>query len=184
MGRRERFGLVDIGRGRTYWFATKNAPQGEPDGPEGKKAELVRRFSGWHEPIAAVAEAADEEAILRNDVYYLEPLPHWSNGRVVLVGDAAHATTPGVGQGAAQAIEDAVVLAERLAVGGDLATALGEYEATRRPRAEAVLKLSRRVDKTAQLASPLGWRLRNAVVRRLPERSQRRQLESLVRHGL
>jgi 2-polyprenyl-6-methoxyphenol hydroxylase-like FAD-dependent oxidoreductase len=180
----ERFGLVDIGRGRTYWFATKNALQGDPDEPEGKKTEILRRFSGWHEPIAAVAEAADEEAILRNDVYYLEPLPHWSNGRVVLVGDAAHATTPGVGQGAAQAIEDAVVLAERLAVGGDLATALGEYEATRRPRAEAVLKLSRRVDKTAQLASPLGWRLRNAVVRRLPERSQRRQLESLVRHGL
>lgn len=71
----ERFGLVDIGRGRTYWFATKNAPEGESDEPHGKKAEILRRFSGWHEPIAAVAEAADDAAILRNDVYYLEPLP-------------------------------------------------------------------------------------------------------------
>ena len=71
----ERFGLVDIGRGRTYWFATKNAPEGEPDEPGGRKAEILRRFSGWHEPIAAVVEAADESAILRNDVYYLEPLP-------------------------------------------------------------------------------------------------------------
>jgi 2-polyprenyl-6-methoxyphenol hydroxylase-like FAD-dependent oxidoreductase len=180
----ERFGLVDIGRGRTYWFATKNAPEGEGDEPEGKKAELVRRFSGWHEPIAAVVEAVDETAILRNDVYYLEPLPRWSNGRVVLVGDAAHATTPGVGQGAAQAIEDAVVLTERLAGGRDLATALGEYEQIRRPRAETVLKLSRRVDKAAQLASPLGWRLRNALVHRLPERAQRRQLEPVVRYEL
>jgi 2-polyprenyl-6-methoxyphenol hydroxylase-like FAD-dependent oxidoreductase len=180
----ERFGLVDIGRGRTYWFATKNAPEGESDEPGGRKAEIVRRFSGWHEPIAAVAEAVDEGGILRSDVYYLEPLPRWSEGRFVLIGDAAHATTPGVGQGAAQAIEDAVVLADRLAHAGDHAAALADYEAIRRPRAEAVLKMSRRVDKAAQLASPLGWRLRNTIVRRLPDRAQRRQLEPLVRYEL
>jgi 2-polyprenyl-6-methoxyphenol hydroxylase-like FAD-dependent oxidoreductase len=180
----ERFGLVDIGRGRTYWFATKNALEGEPDGPQGRKAEIVRRFSGWHEPIAAVVEAAGEDTILRNDVYYLEPLPRWSDGRLVVVGDAAHASTPGVGQGAAQAIEDAVVLADRLAHSDQLPIALAEYEAIRRPRAEAVLKMSRRADKAAQLASPLGWRLRNALVRRLPERTQRRQLEPLVRYEL
>ena len=180
----ERFGLVDIGRGRTYWFATKNAPEGESHEPGGRKAEIRRRFSGWHEPIAAVVEAADESAILRNNVYYLEPLPRWSDARVVLVGDAAHATTPGVGQGAAQAIEDAVVLADRLVRRDDLATALADYETSRRPRAEAVLKMSRRADKAAQLASPLGCRLRNAFVRWLPERAQRRQLESLVHYEL
>ena len=180
----ERFGLVDIGRGRTYWFATKNAPEGQPDEPGGRKAEIMRRFSGWHEPIATVVEAADERAILRNDVYYLDPLPRWSEGRVVLLGDAAHATTPGVGQGAAQAIEDAVVLADELAHGGELPGALAAYESIRRPRTEAVLKMSRRVDKAAQLASPLGWRLRNAVVRRMPEQAHRRQLEPLVRYEL
>jgi 2-polyprenyl-6-methoxyphenol hydroxylase-like FAD-dependent oxidoreductase len=180
----ERFGLVDIGRGLTYWFATKNAPEGEPDEPQGRKAEVVRRFAGWHEPIATVVEAADQSVILRNDVYYLEPLLRWSDGRVVLVGDAAHATTPGVGQGAAQAIEDAVVLADRLARSGDLAAALAEYGAIRRPRADAVLKMSRRADKAAQLANPLGWRLRNALVRWLPERAQRRRLEPLVRYEL
>jgi hypothetical protein len=70
-----RFGLVDIGRERTYWFATKNAAEGEADDPAGRKAEILRRFAGWHEPIATVAEAADETAILRNDVYYLDPPP-------------------------------------------------------------------------------------------------------------
>ena len=180
----ERFGLVDIGHGRTYWFATKNAPEGESDEPGGRKAEILRRFSGWHEPIAAVVEASDEGAILRNDVYYLEPLARWSDGRVVLVGDSAHATTPGVGQGAAQAIEDAVVLADRLAGSDDLSSALAQFEAIRRPRADAVLRLSRRTDKAAQLASPLGCRLRNALVRWLPERAQRRQLEPLVRYEL
>jgi 2-polyprenyl-6-methoxyphenol hydroxylase-like FAD-dependent oxidoreductase len=76
------------------------------------------------------------------------------------------------------------VLADRLATSDDVATALTGYEAIRRPRAEAVLKVSRRADKAAQLASPLGWRLRNALVRRLPERAQRRQLEPLVRYEL
>jgi 2-polyprenyl-6-methoxyphenol hydroxylase-like FAD-dependent oxidoreductase len=180
----ERFGLVDIGRARTYWFATKNAPEGAPDDPQGRKAEIVRRFSGWHEPIAEIADATGEDAILRNDVYYLEPLPRWRAGRLVLVGDAAHATTPGVGQGAAQAIEDAVVLADRLAHSDEPRSALAEYEAIRRPRAELVLEMSRRADKAAQLAGPLGWRFRNALVRRLPEWAQRRQLEPLVRHEL
>jgi 2-polyprenyl-6-methoxyphenol hydroxylase-like FAD-dependent oxidoreductase len=179
----ERFGLVDI-RGGTYWFATKNAPEGEPDEPGGRKAELVRRFSGWHEPIAAVIEAAEESAILRNDVYYLDPLPRWSDGRVVLVGDAAHATTPGIGQGAAQAIEDAVVLADRLAGSDDLTAALAEYETTRRPRSDAVLKMSRRVDRAAQLANPLACRLRNALLRRQSDRAQRRRLGPIVRYEL
>ncbi len=180
----ERFGLVDIGGGRTYWFATKNAAEGEPDEPDGRKAEVTRRFSSWHAPIAAVADAAPEDAILRNDVYFLEPLRRWSRGRIVLLGDAAHATTPGVGQGAAQAIEDAVVLADRLAGGRDLTSALREYESARRRRVKRVLKLSRRADRAAQLASPLGWRLRNAVVRRTPARVQRRQLGPLVMHKL
>jgi 2-polyprenyl-6-methoxyphenol hydroxylase-like FAD-dependent oxidoreductase len=76
------------------------------------------------------------------------------------------------------------VLTDRLAHNDELPIALAEYEATRRPRAEAVLKMSRRADKAAQLASPLGWRLRNALVRRLAERTQRRQLEPLVRYEL
>jgi 2-polyprenyl-6-methoxyphenol hydroxylase-like FAD-dependent oxidoreductase len=97
----ERFGLVDIGRPRTYWFATKNAPEGQPDEPAGRKAEILRRFSSWHDPIATVARAAQEAEILRHDIYYLRPLERWSRGRVTLLGDAAHATTPGIGQGAA-----------------------------------------------------------------------------------
>jgi 2-polyprenyl-6-methoxyphenol hydroxylase-like FAD-dependent oxidoreductase len=178
----ERFGLLDIGRSRTYWFATKNAPEGEPDEPAGRKAELVRRFSGWHAPIAEVLDATEEAGILRNDVVYLDPLARWSQGRIVLLGDAAHATTPGVGQGAAQALEDAVVLADALTRGGSLAAALAAYENTRKPRTRAVHRMSLRIDRAAQLANPLGCRIRNALVRRTPERVRRRQLEPLLRH--
>jgi 2-polyprenyl-6-methoxyphenol hydroxylase-like FAD-dependent oxidoreductase len=179
----ERFGLVDLGSG-TYWFATANAPEGETDDPSERKAELMRRFSHWHSPIAAVLDATPANAILRNDVYYLDPLPRWSTGRIVLLGDAAHATTPGVGQGAAQALEDAVVLSNELsgADRGGLGDALARYEASRRPRATLTLKLSRQTDRLAQLSSPLGCRLRNALVGHVPQAIQRRQLAPLVHY--
>jgi 2-polyprenyl-6-methoxyphenol hydroxylase-like FAD-dependent oxidoreductase len=180
----ERFGLVDIGHGRTYWFATKNAAEAEAEEPAARKAEILRRFSHWHEPIAAVIAATPDDTILRNAVYYLEPLPRWSKGRIVLLGDAAHATTPGVGQGAAQAIEDAVVLGAQLARRDDIAAAFAAYESIRRPRARAVLKISLKADRAAQLASPFGCRLRDAVIRWTPAGAQRRQLEVLVRHKL
>lgn len=177
----ERFGLVDIGA-RTYWFATANTPEGQSDDPRERKAELMRRFGDWHTPIAAVLEATPESAILRNDVYYLDPLERWSQGRVVLLGDAAHATTPGIGQGAAQAIEDAVVLADQLGDHDQIADGLARYESIRRPRAELALKLSRRVDRSAQLENPLARRLRNALAAHVPERVQQRQLAALVLH--
>jgi 2-polyprenyl-6-methoxyphenol hydroxylase-like FAD-dependent oxidoreductase len=183
-GRGQRFGLVDIGGGRTYWFATKNAPESEQDEPAGRRAELLRRFSDWHEPIRQLLESADEASILRNDVYYLDPLDAWGRGRVVLLGDAAHATTPGIGQGAAQAIEDAVVLGRALAGPGELALALGAYEARRRPRTALVLKLSRRADRAGQLDGRLACAVRNVIVRLQPAAAQRRQLAPIVNAGL
>jgi 2-polyprenyl-6-methoxyphenol hydroxylase-like FAD-dependent oxidoreductase len=179
----ERFGLVDIGS-RTYWFATANAPEGEPDDPAARKAELIGRFSRWHSPIRSVLDATPDSVILRNDVYFLEPLSRWSHGRIVLLGDAAHATTPGVGQGAAQALEDAVVLANEIADSDDLPAGLVRYESIRRPRAALALKLSRRVDAAAQLANPIGCRVRNALASRTPQRIQRRQLAPLIHHQL
>jgi 2-polyprenyl-6-methoxyphenol hydroxylase-like FAD-dependent oxidoreductase len=179
-GAGERFGLIDLGGGRIYWFATKNAPEGEADEPGGRREELLRRFSDWHAPIRAVLETTTEDAILRNDVYYLDPLPAWSKGRVVLVGDAAHATTPGIGQGAAQAIEDAVVLARCLAENADVSQALADYEARRRPRAMRALKMSRRADKGGQLEGRLACGIRNTLVRLMPASAQRRQLKPIV----
>lgn len=181
-GSGERFGLVDLGT-RTYWFATANLREGERDSPLGRKAALMQRFAGWHPPIEAVLEATPEEAILRNDTYFLDPLPRWSAGRTVLLGDAAHATTPGIGQGAAMAIEDGLVLARELSAATEVGSALERYEVIRRPRAELVLKLSRRTDSAAQLTLPLA-RLRNLLVRRIPSRLQSSQLEPIVKHRL
>jgi 2-polyprenyl-6-methoxyphenol hydroxylase-like FAD-dependent oxidoreductase len=178
----ERFGIVDIGSG-TYWFATKNAPEREPEQADRRKTEIAERFGHWHDPIGAVLDATPESAMLRNDVYFLEPLASWSKGRLVLLGDAAHAITPGVGQGAAQAIEDAVSLAAEIANAEDLAAGLTRYESSGRPRVKLALKLGRRADAAAQLANPLACRIRNAVVSRLPVGMQLRQLAPLVRRS-
>ena len=110
-GRGCRFGILPMSLGRVYWFATSNSPEGERD-PEGKSRQtLSRLFLGWHKPIEALINTTNEGSILRNDIYDMNPIQRWVRGRVALLGDAAHPMTPNLGQGACQAIEDAVVLA-------------------------------------------------------------------------
>lgn len=90
-GRGRRFGIMPMGDGRVYWYATTNAPEGERDSKGQAKQNLVGLFRGWHEPIEALLEASEESSILRNDIYDRNPLVRWSENRVTLLGDAAHA---------------------------------------------------------------------------------------------
>src|SRR5215203_50840 len=117
-GRGSEFGLVGIGRGRFYWFATKNAPEGEAESAAGRRREVLYLLAGWYQPARAAVEATADSKILRNDIYDREPLRDWGVGRVTLLGDAAHPITPNLGQGACQALEDALVLARCLDGGG------------------------------------------------------------------
>jgi len=146
-GRGLEFGRMPLTGGRTYWFAVANTPEGlrYPD----EHAEVVRRFGGWHDPIPSLIAATPAERVLRHDVFELaQPLPEYISGRVVLLGDAAHAMTSDLGQGACQALEDAVVLCAELAVGGaagSVEDALGRYDEQRRPRSQAISLASRRM---------------------------------------
>jgi len=160
-GRGERFGYAPLPDGRIYCYAAANAPEGAAGGG---LAGLRRRFGGWHDPIPALLDAADEEALLHHDLYELPPLKSYTSGQVVLVGDAAHAMTPDLGQGAGQAIEDAVVLAAALADG----EGLGGYDRRRRPRTQMIARRAHRVGAAAQWASPIAAGLRNAALRLLP----------------
>ena len=165
-GRGGVFGLVGLGRGRFYWYATKNAPEGEWDAPEARKAELLGRFGSWHEPVPSVIRATEEAEILRNDVYDRDPLESWGEGKVTLLGDAAHPMTPNLGQGACQAIEDAVVLAECVRREDEgVAVSLRLYEERRRERTAGVVRRSRLLGRAGRLENPLLRTLRNAAVR-------------------
>ncbi len=145
------FGVTELGDGRVYCYATAPAAPGgqAPD----ERAEMLRRFAGWHEPIPSLIAAA--ESVTRTDIRCLEqPLPRFHSGRVALLGDAAHAMTPNLGQGACQAIEDAAVLAA-------YADDLGRYTRERLGRTSEVARASRRVSRLAGLDNPVAEWLRN-----------------------
>src|ERR1700733_818600 len=116
-------------------------------------------------PIQRLAEATDESAILRNDVLDRPPRRVWGTGRITLLGDAVHATTPNLGQGACQALEDAVVLAHSLRAPASAEAGLRDYEARRRERAKFVIDQSWQLGRLFQISNPLGVWLRNVVCR-------------------
>jgi 2-polyprenyl-6-methoxyphenol hydroxylase-like FAD-dependent oxidoreductase len=163
-GRGRRFGMLPIGNGRVFWYATLNCPAGERDRAGERKANLLRLFRGWREPIERLIEATDEEEILRNDLFDRRPVRHWGRGRVTLLGDAAHPPTPNLGQGACQALEDALVLAGCLAGQREPMAALRAYEARRRKRSAAIIKQSSLVGKIGQWEHPLLCSLRDGLI--------------------
>lgn len=122
---------------------------------------------------------------MHNDIYDRKPLKQWSVGRVSLLGDAAHPMTPNMGQGACQAIEDAIVLAKCLSQHGrteNTATTLQEYEAQRINHTGAVVNRSWSIGRVAQWENSLACRLRNAAVRLTPPQMQLKQLAPIVGH--
>jgi len=186
-GRGVRFGCAHIGKGRVYWFATRNAAEGGKDGPPGSptgaRTALLRLFREWHHPVRKLIEATDEEAIRRDDLFDREPLSaRWGVGRVTLLGDAAHPMTPNLGQGACQAIEDAVVLARCLREVDGVADALRRYEELRAARTARIVRQSRRIGRVGQLENPLLCRLRDRALAMIPSKLQLRQLEEVVGH--
>jgi 2-polyprenyl-6-methoxyphenol hydroxylase-like FAD-dependent oxidoreductase len=169
-GRGLRFGLIPIGDGRLYWFVSESRPEPEAPLVPGRKEELARLVRGWHEPIEAALASTPEEAISGTGIYWRRPTRTWGRGRVTLLGDAVHPMTPDLSQGAAQALEDAVVLAASLRDAPDPVAGLRAYESARRSRTAQIVKRSRAAGRLAQASSALGSGLRDAVIGALPNR--------------
>ncbi|MEV7196009.1 FAD-dependent monooxygenase [Streptomyces sp. NPDC093510] len=163
-GRGGVWGTHPLRDGRVYAYATARLPEGGR-APDGEKAELERRFADWHAPIPGLIAAVGSEDILRNDVRHLAtPLAAYHRGRVALIGDAAHAMTPSLGQGGNQAIEDAVVLAHHTAPGGDLAAGLAAYSAARVLRTTEIVRRAARASRVTHLDSAPLIAVRNALI--------------------
>ncbi|MFF3059809.1 FAD-dependent monooxygenase [Streptomyces sp. NPDC057909] len=162
-GRGALWGTQPLKDGRIYAYAAAVAPAGVRADDE--KAELLRRFGGWHDPIPGIIAAVEPELILRNDVHHLiDPLPAFHRGRTVLVGDCAHAMAPTLGQGGNQAIEDGIVLAHHAAPDGDLAAALAAYSADRVPRTGGIVRKAAQVTRLMRLTSPPAVALRDTLM--------------------
>jgi 2-polyprenyl-6-methoxyphenol hydroxylase-like FAD-dependent oxidoreductase len=159
MGRGRRFGLVPLNGGRTYWFAVLADGDGSND--------LEAEFAGWHPPIADVLAATPAQERSYLPLFDLPHLPRWHRDRIVLIGDAAHATTPNLGQGAAQALEDVAALASLLNAQPP-AEAFQGLEHARKRRAERIVRQSRAMGRIAQTSNPIAASLRDLVARRTP----------------
>jgi len=178
--------MAPLPDGRVYWFGVASLPPRAPLADE--YAEVRRRFGGWHEPIGEILEATPAEAVFRRDIEELaSPLGSFVHGRQVLVGDAAHAMTPDLGQGANQALEDAVTLALLVAESavandpktGELARLLNRYDRARRPRTQSIARRARGVGRMGQLAHPVAAAIRDAALPLVPSRVWRSGLEQV-----
>lgn len=167
-GRGERFGYTALTGDRFYCFATATVPPGG-SAPGGEKHELIRRFGRWAAPIPDLLAAVPEERVLRHDIHDLLPLDGYARGRIALLGDAAHAMTPNLGQGACQALEDAVVLADCLDRIPGVEAALARYDRERRPRTRMIARRSARFGAIGQLAWPPAAWGRDLAARLTPE---------------
>jgi len=179
-GRGQRFGIGPIGHGRTGWWATKNEPPGAAaeDASE-HQSKLLKLFRDWHAPVIELIGQTPSATILRNIAYDRPPINKWSDGRMILLGDAAHPTTPNLGQGGCMAIEDAATLARCLASHKDIPQALRRFETLRHKRTAALTRYSLRYGAIGQTEHPLALRLRNSMLRLMPESLAQRLLRMI-----
>jgi FAD-dependent urate hydroxylase len=144
VGDGRRVSVMPIGGNRLYTFFDIPGPL---DGPAGEDpvAILLDAFGDWAEPVRRVIGSIDPSRLNRVPIRDLPPLPRWHRGRVVLLGDAVHAMAPDLGQGGCQALEDGLYLSQLLSQDGiGPEEAFAVYEATRKPRAEDIVRRARR----------------------------------------
>lgn len=160
-----RMGVIPIGRRGTAWWCTANEAERVDDGPDGAKAKLLRWFGNWHQPIPAVIRATNSTTIIKTGICDRRPVTKWSHGCCTLLGDAAHPTTPNLGQGGGMAIEDSALLARCLSKHLDPVIAWRVYEQLRYARTSQVTRVSRYYGVIGQWKSPGAVWLRNIILR-------------------
>ncbi|MCB9640342.1 MAG: FAD-dependent monooxygenase [Myxococcales bacterium] len=180
VGRGRRFGLVPIGDNKLYCFTTLSAPAdygADNKDPLGLLRELFKDFGG--DVPAVLASLTEETPILWHPLADIDQ-PYWYRGRVVLIGDACHAMTPNMGQGAAQALEDVGILGSLLHQGGSIEEVLQKYRKVRETRVKTFMKKSRQFGKINQWSSPFAASFRNLLLRMTPTSVIEKQSTELI----
>lgn len=160
-----RLGVVPIGSRQTAWWCTANEPEMTKDAPDGPRAKLLRLLGNWHDPIPTLIKNTDESAIIKTAIYDRLPAKKWSKGKCTLLGDAAHPSTPNMGQGACMAIEDAAVLSRCLSQYPEPEAAFQAYEKLRYRRTSEVTQISRYYGAMGQWENPFAAAFRKSIIR-------------------
>ncbi|SMD42367.1 2-polyprenyl-6-methoxyphenol hydroxylase [Aquiflexum balticum DSM 16537] len=176
-GRKIRFGFSQISENQVYWFAVVKAKQNGTDNIDSIKSELRQLYSSFHPLVLKIIDQTKAEKIIRNDISDLKRLDKWHKDKVVLVGDAAHATTPNMGQGAGQGIEDAYYLANILAGNNQIEQTLDLFESARREKVDYVVNNSWRLGQLAH--SDFGQFIMKSIMKLTPEKVMKQQMKKL-----
>lgn len=174
-----RVGISPLPNNKIYWYACVKTHKNNPKMRQMTPEKLAVHFSGVHKPIAELLNATRSDQLIWNDIADIRPLKKFVYGNIVLLGDAAHATTPNMGQGACQAIEDAVVLGQCLQQKISLKKALAYYEKRRIARTTSIILLSRFLGWISHWQQPFLCKLRNGVFRIMPQVFTKKQLKWL-----
>ncbi len=170
-GKTERFGFVQIAENIVYWYALKSFKKSKNDFSIN---EIENYFDTYHSVIKEIITSTPKEQINTAEISDLKPTNIWFKENVCLIGDAAHATTPNMGQGACQAIEDAFVLSECLNK-YETNRAFEEFQKLRFPKAHQIVNVSWFIGKMAHLSNPILIELRNQIMRLTPSSINRKQ---------
>lgn len=176
-GKGNRFGFVQIAPNKVYWYALKSLHDSEE---EHTTQQLSQLFSEYDRLIGEIIQKTEPGNIHTAKINDLKPLKSWYYGGICLLGDAAHATTPNMGQGACQAIEDAYILSECLSK-FDIEKAFATFQELRSRKVAQVVSTSWRIGKIAHWKNPLAVGIRNGMLKFTPKNVNRRQSEKIFR---
>lgn len=177
----KRVAMIQVAPGKVYFYYTEKHKPGFKVSTADQLNYLQAQFSEFPSVYAEVIAKAKSSEIFHDDLYDLKPISQWHHDRVILLGDAAHATTPNMGQGGCQAIEDAWYLAEYLERYDNVEASFAAYEKFRRPKVNFVVNTSFMIGKMSNLGGRIGHRLRNWALSATPKKMAEQQLETLFK---
>src|SRR6185437_16206559 len=172
----QRAAVHPVNENTVYWWVAYNAPANTPVPVEERHALLLKRCAGWPFILEQAIRGTPEEAILHNDLVDRAPIQRYARGPLALMGDAAHPTTPNLGQGANMAIDDAIVLARALHQERSLDDAWARYHRERLERTQLIVKRSWGFGRLCRWRSPVAVALRELMVRATPKSTMRSML--------
>lgn len=179
-GEKGRFGMTPLVNNRIYWYACINTEAQNPVLKNWKTKELLDNFGDYHAPIPTILSETKDSELIANDIIDIEPLQQLAFGNILLLGDAGHATTPNLGQGACQAIEDIAVLIDELRTAAAITLAFQRFEKRRLDRVNYICNTSWRIGKIAQWENPFLIGMRNFCMKIMPNRMKQQQLNKLL----
>lgn len=182
-GSGRRFGFCRINEDFVYWYAVINRHGNEFNFRANLRNELKKQFLDFDPVVSGMIEDTAEVRIIRKDMMDVKPIPRWYAGHVCLLGDAAHAVSPALAQGACQAMEDAWVLAALLDESKNPGLAFPRYQDIRKPATDYVSKWSRRMGEIAHYENPLLTGIRNITTKHMPQSFFKKHMAKLLRPG-